>query len=267
MHQAAWSIPVWMSLVACVSAVNDGATKEAPVPVSRPAPPAAAPAATPATASPRADVPDDINDGWIAREGEAAARTLERDGREVYAARAAIMAAIGVESGQAVADVGSGSGLFTRLFSDAVGPTGTVYAVDIGEKMLAYIAEKAKETGRTNIKTVLGTAYSTRLPPASVDLVFISDTYHHFEYPQDMMRSIRRALRPDGRVVLIDFIRIEGTSPSWILGHVRAGQEVFEREIQNEGFSKTQTVELDQLVENYFVVFKKSAPAAVDGPS
>ena len=149
------------------------------------------------------------------------------------------MATLALAPGQAVADIGAGSGLFTRLFADAVGPTGTVYAVDIAQKLLTHIDEQAKKTGRTNIRTVLGTDRTTNLGAASVDVVFISDTYHHFEYPQATMRSIRAALRPDGQLVIIDFERIEGQSSDWILNHVRAGQAEVIREIETAGFRRT----------------------------
>ena len=247
----------------------------AEVPISNPAAgshqtassPVASKAEPVVTGERRADVPDGINDGWIERNGEQAAQSLERETREVFAARHEIVSALNLKSGQSIADIGAGSGLFTRLFSDAVGSQGAVYAVDIGEKMLEYIAEQARATGRKNIETILGTATSTRLAPDTVDLVFVSDTYHHFEYPQAMLASIRAALRTNGRLAIIDFYRIEGTSPGWIMQHVRAGREVVIREIEAAGFRQVEDIALDGLKENYFVMFEKSAPAALSEPS
>ncbi|MCA9205530.1 MAG: methyltransferase type 11, partial [Planctomycetales bacterium] len=86
----------------------------------------------------------------------------------------------------------------------------------------------------------------------------ICDTYHHFEFPHKTMSSIHRALRPGGTVVLIDFERVEGESSDWILGHVRAGQEVFEKEVAEAGFEKID--ERDLLKDNYFTRFKKVMP-------
>ena len=94
-----------------------------------------------------------------------------------------------------------------------------------------------------------------KLPPASVDLVFICDTYHHFEFPHKTMSSIAKALKPGGRVALLDFERVEGKSSDWILGHVRAGKEVFSKEIEEAGFELVE--ELDLFEENYFLVFRK----------
>lgn len=250
-----WILPLTL-LVACAPTSKESAV------ASMPAAPSSAPAPR-ATASDeaRADVPANINERWLTVDGKDAAASLERDGREVYEARDAILAALRLQPGQAVADVGAGSGLFTRLFSDAVGATGTVYAVDIAEKLLAHIAAQARQTGRTNIRTVLGSAQTTGLAAGSVDLVFVSDTYHHFEYPQAMLRSIRAALRPEGQLVVIDFERIEGQTEAWIMKHVRAGREVVIGEIEAAGFRRARTVDLPQLEENYFVVFQKSGPS------
>ena len=184
---------------------------------------------------------------------------LERDGREVYAARDQILAALALQPGQNVADVGAGSGLFTRLFAKAVGPTGTVYAVDIGEKLLAHIDAEAKAAGQTNIRTVLGTAHTTSLPSTTIDVVFISDTYHHFEYPEAMLASIKTALKAGGKLVIIDFKRVEGESSDWILKHVRAGQTTVVGEVEAAGFQQLDTVEVPGLAQNYFVVFAKRA--------
>jgi SAM-dependent methyltransferase len=94
------------------------------------------------------------------------------------------------------------------------------------------------------------------LADASVDLVFICDTYHHFEFPEKTMRSIHKALKPKGQVVLIDFHRIKGVSSEWVMGHVRAGQEVFAKEIVDAGFRQIEENK-DLLKESYFVRFEK----------
>ncbi len=187
---------------------------------------------------------------------EAFAERFEVESREVFARRHAIVAACQLQPGQVVADIGAGTGLFTRLFSAAVGKEGRVIAVDISQKFLDLIQARSREQNQSNVETVLAAADSVRLPADSVDLAFICDTYHHFEFPQKTMASLHRALKPGGRVVLIDFQRIPGTSSDWVLGHVRAGQEVFEAEIIQAGFRKVRE-ETDLLQENYFVVFEK----------
>jgi predicted methyltransferase len=181
---------------------------------------------------------------------------LESNGRDVFDHRNEIVAALGLKPGMTVADVGAGTGLFTRLFSPLVGATGKVYAVDISKEFIDHIEALAHEQKLDNIVGVVCKQDSVELPPASVDLVFICDTYHHFEFPQKTMHSIYAALKPDGQVVLIDYHRIQGVSSDWIMGHVRAGQEVFTQEIVDAGFKKIEE-RRDLLKESYYVQFEK----------
>lgn len=202
-----------------------------------------------------------INDSFADPDVDAFSKRFEVESREVYARRQAIIAACDVQPGQTVADIGAGTGLFTRLFSEAVGPEGRVVAVDISQKFLDHIRDASRQANQKNIDTQLAATDSTRLPANSVDLAFICDTYHHFEFPLKTMASIVTALRPGGRLVLIDFRRIEGVSSDWTLSHVRAGQEVFESEILQSGLRK-RGEKPDLLKENYFVVFEKPAGQA-----
>jgi ubiquinone/menaquinone biosynthesis C-methylase UbiE/intracellular sulfur oxidation DsrE/DsrF family protein len=182
---------------------------------------------------------------------------FEIESREVFALRKEIVAACEIKPGQTVADIGAGTGLFTRLFADAVGKEGRVIAVDIAQKFLDHIQRTSREADIRNIDTLLCKPDSTELPPNSVDVAFICDTYHHFEFPQKTMASLHRALKPGGRLILIDFRREAGKSSEWVLSHVRAGQSVFEREINAAGLRKVMQTD-DLLKENYFVVFEKT---------
>jgi len=110
--------------------------------------------------------------------------TFERSGREVYDKRHAIVAASKVRPGMAVADVGAGTGLFTRLFSSAVEPGGTVYAIDISSTFIDNILRTCREQGLMNVTGIVNTPVAIGLPADSIDLAFITDTYHHFEYPR-----------------------------------------------------------------------------------
>lgn len=138
--------------------------------------------------------------------------------------------------GMAVADVGAGTGLFTRMFAPLVGEKGRVFAVDISPDFVDHIVVTARKDNLKNIEGVVCKPDSVGLPEASVDLVFICDTYHHFEFPHKTMQSIHKALKPGGRVVLVDYQRIAGRSTDWVMSHVRAGQEVVEKEITECGF-------------------------------
>jgi len=184
---------------------------------------------------------------WTAR--------FEVESREVFRLRETIVQTLDLKPGMEIADIGSGTGLFVPYFSQATGPEGLVYAVDIAPDFTAHIDERATEAGLKNVITVLCTDRSVELPEASIDIAFICDVYHHFEYPHSSMTSLHQALRPGGEVVLIDFKRIPGESSEWTLNHVRAGQEVFTAEIEETGFEKV--AEYPILEENYMVRFRR----------
>ncbi len=104
---------------------------------------------------------------------------------------------------------------------------------------------------------VEGLEDSVALPAASVDLAFVCDTYHHFEYPQSTLESLYAAIRPGGSLVILDFERIPGKSRPWVLEHVRAGKEVFRREIESAGFRFEREVTVEGLKENYVIRFRR----------
>jgi len=212
-----------------------------------------------ATASPEASVKPGINTEFLKPSLSVTqwVERFEKEGREIYDQREQIVRAVKLRPGLRVADIGAGTGLFTPMFAEAVGPKGTVYAVDIAKDFLTLIEERATAAGLRNVQTVLCTERSAELPANAIDVAFICDTYHHFEYPQSTMRSIHRALRRDGELVLIDFARIPGKSSDFILKHTRAGQEVFTAEIEAAGFKQVEQIDL--LKQNYMLRFRKVA--------
>ena len=183
---------------------------------------------------------------------------FERDGREVYDHRHEILAALDLRKAMTVADVGAGTGLFTRLFARAVGPEGRVYAVDITPTFVENTVRTAREQGLDNVVGVINSPREVMLPGSSVDLAFLSDTYHHFEYPHSTMRSLYRAMKPGGELVVIDFRRIPGVSSPWVMGHVRAGKATFVEEIEAAGFRLAG--EEDFMEGQYFLRFRKQSP-------
>jgi ubiquinone/menaquinone biosynthesis C-methylase UbiE len=158
-------------------------------------------------------------------------------GRELYDKRDVVIRLAAVTPGMSVADVGAGTGVFTMMLSDAVGPTGRVYAEEVVGKFSGYIAEAAVDGGRTNVVSVVGTGRGVGLPPDSIDLAFLCDVYHHFDHPEEMLASIRRALHVQGEVLLVEFRREPGSAP-WVLEHVRAGEEEVVREFERAGFAR-----------------------------
>ena len=180
---------------------------------------------------------------------------FERKDRAVYAKRKQVLEAVDAGPGDDVADVGAGTGFYTMLFAEAVQPDGQVYAVEIAEPFLRKIEKRASEAGLENVKTVKGADRSTNLPENSIDLAFLCDVYHHFEYPQQSLTSIHSALRPGGELILIEFKRDEEESSDWVLEHVRAGKKKFTAEVEAAGFEKTD--EYDLFEKNYMIRFQK----------
>ena len=188
-------------------------------------------------------------DDWLKR--------FEVESREVFHAREKVLAACEVKKGMTIADIGSGTGLYTRQFAQATGPDGWVYAVDISGPFLKHVVARAQQENQKNISAILSPENSVPLPPNSLDMAFICDTYHHFEYPKGTMTSLARALKKGGTVVVVDFERIEGVTRKWVMGHVRAGKEVFRKEIEDAGLTFVEEVKVDGLKENYFLRFRK----------
>lgn len=182
---------------------------------------------------------------------------FERPGREVYDRRQAIVDAVAPAPGAAVADIGAGTGLYTLLFAHRVGSAGVVYAVDISSVFVNGILHRARAEGLRNVRGVVDTSMDVNLPPHSIDVAFVCDTYHHFEYPQKTLASIRRALRRNGTLVVVDYRRQPGVSPSWVMHHVRAGKATVIREIEAAGFRLLE--DRDRLLtQNYFLRFARA---------
>jgi ubiquinone/menaquinone biosynthesis C-methylase UbiE/intracellular sulfur oxidation DsrE/DsrF family protein len=199
-----------------------------------------------------------INESFRAPDVPQFQGRFETESREVFARRQEILAACDLKSGLTVADIGAGTGLFTRMFANAVGKEGRVIAVDVSQKFLDHIDKTSRDAGFLNVQTLLCKSDSTELPADSIDVAFLCDTYHHFEFPLKTMASIHRALKPGGRMILVDFHRIPGKSTNWVLDHVRAGQDVVSSEVIQAGFRQTREIP-DIFKENYFVEFTKSS--------
>jgi ubiquinone/menaquinone biosynthesis C-methylase UbiE len=137
--------------------------------------------------------------------GAAGAPWLERAERENEERPRLAVRLLQLRPGDAVADVGAGSGYYTELLSQAVGPTGVVYATDIQPAMLQLLARRIRDRKLANVQPVLGAEDDPRLPPGALDLVLLVDVYHEFSRPQEMLRRIRSALKPGGRLVLLEF--------------------------------------------------------------
>jgi predicted methyltransferase len=185
-----------------------------------------------------------------------AAQGFENENREVYARRHDVLEALNLAPGMVVADVGAGSGFYTELMAAEVGPNGVVYAVEIAPNWIQYLNELATSNDLDNVVVIRGGERSVGLPDDSVDLVFASDTYHHFEYPQSSLASIRQALKPGGRWVVLDYDRIPGVTPPNRMNHLRIGKAEAIAEIEAAGFILEQDIDLN-FAENYLAIFRR----------
>jgi ubiquinone/menaquinone biosynthesis C-methylase UbiE len=213
--------------------------------------------------SPQSKTDPKINDAFKKPDVKAYIKKFESEEREPYARRHEIVAALELKPGMVVADIGAGTGLFTRLIAEKVETRGKVYAVDIAPEFLAHIAADAKKNKRTQVVTVRGSQETTNLPKGSVDVAFICDVYHHLERPDSVLASLREAIKPGGRLVLVEFDRVEGKSAAFVLKHVRAGRNVFMKEIEAAGFKRIALPRAPMLKENFFAAFERIG--ATDG--
>ena len=205
--------------------------------------------------------PEEMNEKFKAAdlEVEKFISRFEAPDREVFTAREAIVDALAIKPGEYIADVGAGTGIFEELFSKAVGSGGWVYAVDISAGFLNHINGIAGEKGLKNLSCVLSRDQSICLPKDCVDTVFICNTYHHFGESSkgELLKSIDEAIRDGGRLVLIDFDRVEGKSREWIMKHIHKSSKAVIKEIEAAGFKLQEEKKVGALKENYFLIFTK----------
>jgi ubiquinone/menaquinone biosynthesis C-methylase UbiE len=187
-------------------------------------------------------------------------KRFESEDRDIYLKRQDITHTLGLKAGDKVADIGAGTGLFSFLFAKEVGPKGIVFAVDISPTFIAYIKEHAKQQGHEQVvKAVLSKPDSAELAANSIDVAFVCDTYHHFEHPEKMLASIHTALRPGGRLVIIDF-DLQKDSSEFIKKRARAPKEVYYREISAAGFEKVEMKNAPAIKDNFYAEFRRVEP-------
>lgn len=138
---------------------------------------------------------------------------LNRIGRDADERPDSLVGLLEIPAGASVAEVGSGTGYFTWRLAQAVGPTGKVFAVDIQQKMLDLTSETVKKHGVANVQFVLGGESDPHLPAAALDLVFIANAYHEFSQPEAIISAVNRALKPDGRLVIVEYSEAHPFSP------------------------------------------------------
>jgi ubiquinone/menaquinone biosynthesis C-methylase UbiE len=162
---------------------------------------------------------------------------------------------IGIAKGSTAADIGAGSGAITWRLAKRVGPTGKVYAVDIQPKMIELLRGNMAQRKIANVEPVLSTVYDPKLTPASVDLELMIDVYHEFSHPQEMLRHLREALKPGGRMVLLEYRGEDPAVP--IRPEHKMTVAMVKAEVEPEGFYLDKTIE--SLPRQHILIFKATA--------
>jgi precorrin-6B methylase 2 len=201
---------------------------------------------------------DGIGKTYMGREisqvmGYPGADWLERGSREKEERPDLLLAALELKPGMAVADVGAGTGYYSWQIATRIGETGRVYAVDVQPQMIDLLKERMRQRGVRNVQPVLGAATDTGLAPASIDLALMVDVYHELDHPREILDSVLRALRPGGRLALVEYRAEDDSVPIKRLHKMSVGQ--IRREVGAQGLLWQQTVET--LPWQHIVIFRK----------
>jgi ubiquinone/menaquinone biosynthesis C-methylase UbiE len=178
---------------------------------------------------------------------------LDRAERDQEERPADVLAALELRDGEVVADLGAGSGYFAFRIAPKVGRTGRVLAVEIQDEMIDTLRQRATAQKITNVEIVKGAESDPHLPANGVDLVLMVDVYHELSYPYEVMTALRKALRPEGRVVFVEYRKED---PKVRIKELhKMSVEQLEKEMQAVGFVRLRTVETLPL--QHIVIFQK----------
>lgn len=183
------------------------------------------------------------------------AEWLERPGRELEERPHIVLDAMDLRNGDRVAEIGTATGYFARRIAKRIAPDGVVYAVDIQQEMLDLMNERLEREGVDNVVPVLGDPDDPKLPDGYFDWILLVDTYHEFQEPEEMLKKIRAALGPGGRVALVEY-RLEGASAE----HIRLEHRMSVNQILAEwlpaGFDLVDRI--NTLPSQHFLIFEPS---------
>jgi arsenite methyltransferase len=151
-----------------------------------------------------------------------------------------VLSKLSLKPGMIVADIGAGSGLFSRPLAKAVGPTGKVYAVDIQQDLLDYINKRDKEENIRNIQTVLGEFNDPKLPARNVDLAFINDVLHHIQNRAAYLKALAKYINVSGRIAIIEMNKDDPNTPHKSQPELLVGRDQIEQWMADAGFKLVQ---------------------------
>jgi len=180
----------------------------------------------------------DANKAYKTKEGrDGVAKSLDNPNRDKNQKPEEIIAAMNIQPGMTVADVGTGTGYMLPFLSKAVGKVGKVFGEDIAPDFLDRAKTKVAADKLSNVTLVLGNETDPKLPAAAVNTILVLDVYHHFDYPDKMLANIASALKPGGHLVIVDFYKKDRPD------HIRAERDDVAREISSNGFHLLATTE------------------------
>lgn len=187
----------------------------------------------------------------------AGAGWLDRPERSIEEQPDKALDALNLKPGMTVADIGAGTGYMTLRIARRVAPSGRVYGVDIQPEMIRRLEANAARAGLTNVQAVLGDPKNPKLPDNAVDLALMVDVYHELAEPQAMLRALRVALKPDGKLVLLEYRKEDPAIPIRPDHEMTVGEARLE--VEAEGYHLSRVVET--LPRQHILVFTKRAPA------
>lgn len=186
-------------------------------------------------------------------------KVFDDPGRDAWQRPELVVEKLALREGMRVADLGAGTGYFSRYLSAAVGPTGTVYAVETEPALVTHLRDRAETEGSDNLIPVLASSDDSRLPLFGIDLVLVVDTFHHIDDRLEYFDDARRRLRPAGRVAVIDWKKKELPVGPGLDHKIARGQVV--EEMERAGYELAD--ESTDLPYQYFLIFRpRSRPAA-----
>jgi ubiquinone/menaquinone biosynthesis C-methylase UbiE len=185
-----------------------------------------------------AQVADKANSGYKTPEGrEQVARTLVAPDRDAKQKPEELVKAMLLKPGMVVADIGTGAGYMLPFLSRAVGPSGRVLAEDIQDDFLAKARGKAESEKLSNVSYIKGSETDPTLPKGGVDVALALDSYHHYDYPEQMLAGLRKGLKRGGRLVIVEYYKSATAMPNGrALEHIRLDAPDVIKEIQASGF-------------------------------
>ena len=186
--------------------------------------------------------------------GIGGADWLERSERELEELPETAIDKMGIKPGMVVADVGAGVGYFTVRLAKRVEPSGKIYAVDVQPEMLTILKDRARKANLLNIQAILGSESDPHLPPGSCDLILMVDVYHELSQPQKMLRKMKQALKPDGRLVLLEYRKEDPHIP--IRPDHKMSVAEAKAEVEAEGYKLERT--LSDLPRQHIFIFRKN---------